>query len=289
MKQYLDLVQQILDFGELHKNRTGIDTLSIFGGRFYYRFPVQDYSSEVQGFPLLTTKKMGYKTILSELLWFLEGSSNERRLARILYGSEFKDKKTIWTLNYEKQGKDLGYTDGELGPIYGIQWRNFFGIDQIKELIKGLKEDPFSRRHLVSAWNPAQLDKMALPPCHLLFQVYVHGKDSPSGLSLQWYQRSVDTFLGLPFNIASYATLLCMLCQVMKVPPVSLIGSFGDLHLYVNSLEQVEVQLQRTPYSLPSLQLPEINNLDDILLSGVNDYKIKHYQHYDKLTCSMAV
>lgn len=193
MKEYLNLVKRILKNGQKRPNRTDIDTISVFGERFYYKFPKQKYSNVIKGFPLLTTKKMPLKSIISELLWFLEGSSNERRLAEILYEKpryELMDKRTIWTDNFENQGKNLGYHDGELGPIYGMQWRNFNGVDQIQELIKGLKEHPFDRRHIVNAWNASDLNKMALPPCHMMFQVYVHGDENKlNGLSLQWYQR----------------------------------------------------------------------------------------------------
>ena len=193
MQQYLDLVKRVLQNGEKRPNRTGIDSISVFGERFYYKFPKQEFSNIIKGFPLLTTKKMGIKSIISELLWFLEGSSNERRLAEILYEkprSELKEKRTIWTDNFEKQGKDLGYQNGELGPIYGVQWRNFNGVDQIHNLIDNLINHPFDRRHIVSAWNASDLNKMALPPCHMMFQVYVHGNENKlKGLSLQWYQR----------------------------------------------------------------------------------------------------
>lgn len=293
MQQYLDLVKRVLENGEKRPNRTGIDSISVFGERFYYKFPKQEFSNIIKGFPLLTTKKMGIKSIISELLWFLEGSSNERRLAEILYEkprSELKEKRTIWTDNFEKQGKDLGYQNGELGPIYGVQWRNFNGVDQIKNLIDNLINHPFDRRHIVSAWNASDLNKMALPPCHMMFQVYVHGNENNlKGLSLQWYQRSIDTALGIPYNIASYATLLCMLCQIMKLPPISLIGCLGDTHLYENSLDMLDEQLKRIPYELPNLQLPKINNLDDILKSKVSDYKLINYKCHDKLTCKMAI
>jgi len=197
MKQYLDALQHIIKNGENVTDRTGVGTRTVFGHQM--RFNLQE------GFPAVTTKKLAWKSVVSELLWFLEGSSNERRLAEILYEKpreELEDKTTIWTANANAQGKALGYEDGELGPVYGVQWRNFGGVDQISNIIQQINREPDSRRIILSAWNPMLIDEMALPPCHTLAQFKViNGK-----LSCQLYQRSADMFLGVPFNIAYACT-----------------------------------------------------------------------------------
>ena len=270
MKQYLDLLKDILENGNEREDRTGVGTISVFGRQI--RFNMND------GFPAVTTKKLAWKSVVSELLWFLEGSTNEHRLAEIRNEKHYnelteKERKTIWTLNAENQGVALGYKDGELGPVYGKQWtkwkkiiiepmRDFFGgfcgdtfrteeINQIENIIKEIKENPTSRRLLVSAWNVAELEEMALPPCHYSFQFYVDGDK----LSLMWNQRSVDSFLGLPFNIASYGLLLHIIAKLTNKIPHELIGNLGDCHIYKNHLDVVKEQIKRAPHKLPTLKM----------------------------------
>lgn len=263
MKQYLDLIQDILDHGVVRNDRTGVGTHSVFGRQL--RFDLRD------GFPAVTTKKLAWKSVVSELLWFLEGSTNEHRLAEIKNDNKSYDqlteqeRHTIWTANFEKQGVDLGYKDGELGPIYGHQWRHWDTvkksteepdyIDQLKRAIISISSNPTSRRIMVNAWNVAKIKDMALPPCHYGFQFYVSGEY----LSLMWNQRSVDVMLGLPFNIASYALLLSIVAKLTDKIPYELIGSLGDCHIYKNHIEGALEQVSRTPHELPTLRLPEIN------------------------------
>ena len=252
MKQYLDLMKHVLNTGVLKEDRTGTGTTSVFG--YQMRFDLNS------GFPLVTTKKCHLKAIVSELLWFIEGSTDERRLAEIHHGDKREniiDKKTVWTANANQQGKDLGYENSELvkelGPVYGAQWRswkNYDGssIDQLSELINQIKTNPNSRRLILSAWNVGEIEKMALPPCHTFFQFYVaNGK-----LSCQLYQRSADIFLGVPFNIASYALLTMMIAQVCDLELGDFIHTFGDAHLYSNHIEQANLQLSRETYDIPT-------------------------------------
>src|SRR6056300_870721 len=244
MKQYLDALQTILDQGEDVDDRTGVGTRTIFG--YQMRFNLQD------GFPAVTTKKLAWRSVVGELLWFLEGSTDERRLAEITFEKsreELTDKTTIWTANADKQGVDLGYRNDdlykELGPVYGSQWRDFNGegFDQIHYIIRQLTTDPDSRRIILSAWNPNELEDMALPPCHTLSQFKViNGK-----LSCQMYQRSADMFLGVPFNIASYSLLTHMLAQICGLEVGEFIWTGGDCHIYSNHMEQVKQQLEREP------------------------------------------
>ena len=255
MKQYLDLLQHILDKGVKKEDRTGTGTISVFG--YQMRFDLSE------GFPLVTTKKTHLKAIISELLWFIEGSTDERRLAEINFGEKREniiDKKTVWTANANAQGKALGYTNTdtikELGPVYGAQWRSWMGtdgnaIDQLAEIINQIKTNPDSRRIILSAWNVGEIEKMALPPCHTFFQFYVaEGK-----LSCQLYQRSADVFLGVPFNIASYALLTMMIAQVCELEVGDFVHTFGDAHIYSNHMEQVNLQLSRTPYKKPTMKI----------------------------------
>ena len=218
MKQYIKALEHILDKGKQRDDRTGVGTKGVFG--YQMRFDLRD------SFPAITTKKLAWKSVVSELLWFLEGSTDERRLAEIHFGKprkEVADKKTIWTANANKQGAGLGYvnneTQKELGPIYGKQWRSWGkdvgGEDQIKKIIFDLKNNPSSRRHIVSAWNVDKIDKMALPPCHTMFQFHIQDNE----LSCQLYQRSADMFLGVPFNIASYALLTHIISNILKLQP----------------------------------------------------------------------
>jgi len=287
MKQYLDLLQHILDKGVFKGDRTGTGTTSVFA--YQMRFDLND------GFPIVTTKKTHLKAITSELLWFIEGSTDERRLAEIHFGdkaSNLIDKKTVWTANANAQGKDLGYTNTdiikELGPVYGAQWRSWKGvdgssIDQLAELIEQIKTNPNSRRLILSAWNVAELEKMALPPCHTFFQFYVaNGK-----LSCQLYQRSADTFLGVPFNIASYALLTMMIAQVCDLEVGEFIHTFGDAHIYSNHIEQVKLQLTRTPHKLPTMKInPDIKSIDDFKMS---DFELVDYVCDEAIKGKMAV
>lgn len=255
MKQYLDLLQHILDNGTVKKDRTGTGTISTFG--YQMRFNLAD------GFPLLTTKKVHLKSIIHELLWFLKGDTNIDYLHR--------NKVTIWD--------EWADPDGNLGHIYGYQWRSWPDydggyIDQISEAIETIKHNPDSRRIIVSAWNVADLKNMNLPPCHAFFQFYV----ANGRLSLHLYQRSADTFLGVPFNIASYSLLLMMTAQVCGLQPGEFIHSTGDTHIYLNHLEQVKLQLSRTPRQLPVMQLnPDIKNIFDFKYS---DFTLENYDPY---------
>lgn len=307
MKQYLDLLKDILENGNEREDRTGIGTISVFGRQI--RFDMQ------KGFPIVTTKKVFFRSVVSELLWFLEGSTNEHRLAEIRNEKPYnelteKERKTIWTLNAENQGVALGYKDGELGPVYGKQWtkwkkiiiepmRDFFAsfcgntfrteeINQIENIINEIKENPTSRRLLVSAWNVAELDEMALPPCHYSFQFYVDGDK----LSLMWNQRSIDSACGLPFNIASYGLLLHIIAKLTNKIPHELIGNLGDCHIYKNHIDGVREQIKRTPHKLPTLKLPEVHCTDlDSYLEQVktSDFILENYQHDTKIVYPMAI
>ena len=287
MKQYHELIKHILDNGITKSDRTGTGTISVFGTQL--RFDLS------KGFPLMTTKFVPFKSVLSELLWFLEGSTDERRLAEIYYGKhreELVDKHTIWTANADKQGVDLGYHNSDiikiLGPVYGYQWRHMYvtkHIDQIAQVIEQIKSNPDSRRHLVSAWNVADLDSMALPPCHYAFQFYV----SEGKLSCMFNMRSIDVFLGLPFNIASYALLTMMIAQVCDLEPGEVIFTGGDTHIYLNHLEQVNELLSRdvNTYSLPTVTL-------DLSIKSIDDFRMEHftlsdYQSYPAIKAPMAV
>ena len=284
MKQYLDELQYILDHGILRSDRTGTGTLSVFGRQM--RFDLQ------AGFPLVTTKKMLWGSIVSELLWFLEGSTDERRLAEIRYEKprqELEGKTTIWTANAQAEyWKPRAKYDGDLGAIYPKQWRrwrNSFGqeIDQIQLLIDGIKKDPSSRRHIVVAYNPGELDQMALPPCHAMFQMYV----ADGKLSCMMTQRSSDWFLGIPYNIASYSLLTHMVAQVCELEVGEFILSSADSHIYTSHIQQVREQLTRASYPLPRLWLnPEIKNIDDFKMC---DIKILDYQSHSAISAPMAV
>lgn len=264
MKQYLDLLDRILTEGHKKTDRTGTGTLSVFGNQM--RFNLED------GFPLLTTKKLHLKSIIYELLWFLRGDTNVRWLQE--HGVR------IWN--------EWADENGELGPVYGHQWRswpdyNGGTIDQIQNVIDLIKNHPDSRRMMVSAWNPAEVEQMALPPCHCLFQFYV----ADDRLSLQLYQRSADTFLGVPFNIASYALLLQMMAQVTGLKPGEFVHTTGDTHLYLNHLEQARLQLTRTPRPLPSMKInPDVKNLFDF---KYEDFELEGYNPYDHIKAEVSV
>lgn len=288
MKQYLELLEYILENGESRDDRTGTGVLSSFGHQI--RFNLED------GFPAVTTKALAWKGIVSELLWFLEGSDDERRLAEIRFQKDRNELKdldrfsTIWTDNADNQGIELGYQNSEtvkkLGPVYGVQWRDWAGIDQIHNLIEGLRSNPMGRRHILSAWNVEQIKSMALPPCHVMSQFYV----STDGLlSCQMYQRSADMFLGVPFNIASYALLQSILANILKLKPGHFVHTFGDAHIYKNSIDQVKEQLTRKPKKLPSLEMPKINSLEDLQNLSLDDFILDGYESHPALKAKMAI
>ena len=288
MKQYLELLDYILQHGEERGDRTGTGVISSFGHQI--RFNLGD------GFPAVTTKSLAWKGVVSELLWFLEGSDDERRLAEIRFQqdrAELKDLtkfSTIWTDNADNQGIELGYENNEitkkLGPIYGVQWRNWGGIDQIKKLLDDLRSDPGGRRHILSAWNVEQIESMALPPCHVMSQFYV----SENGrLSCQMYQRSADMFLGVPFNIASYALLQSILAKILNLIPGDFVHVFGDAHIYKNSIAQVKEQLSREPKKLPKLILPNIDSIESLKKFSVDDFILDGYESHPAIKAPMAI
>lgn len=264
MKQYHDLMQHVLNAGVLKKNRTGVDTLSTFGYQTRYDL--------AEGFPLVTTKKVHTKSVIHELLWFLKGDTN--------IGYLKENKVGIWN--------EWADEKGDLGPVYGHQWRSWTTpegkvIDQISDVVKEIKSNPDSRRLIVTAWNPADLPKMALAPCHCLFQFYV----SEGKLSCQLYQRSADVFLGVPFNIASYALLTLMIAQATGLKPGEFIHSFGDLHLYTNHLDQARLQLARKPFPLPRMELNPY--VKDIFAFKFEDFELLNYQCHPAIKGEVAV
>jgi len=278
MYQYLEAIQCIMDDGQDVSDRTGVGTRTIFG--YQMRFDL------MESFPAVTTKKLAWKSVVGELLWFLEGSTSDSRLAEITHGD--KTKNTIWTANANKQGKALGYTDGELGPVYGSQWRNFNGdgVDQIKTIIHQIKNDPDSRRIILSAWNPSQIDIMTLPPCHTMCQFRVIN----GSLSCQLYQRSADMFLGVPFNIASYSLLTHMMAQICNLRVGEFIWTGGDCHIYQNHFDQVKQQLERSPTRKhPMLVMPSFDNLEQLLNTKTEEYKLVGYNPMDTIKAPMAV
>lgn len=250
MKQYQFLIKDILENGYKTDDRTGTGTIALFGTKLRWDL--------TKGFPAVTTKKLAWKACIAELIWFLSGSTNVNDLRLIQHDSLIQGK-TVWDENYENQAKDLGYHSGELGPIYGKQWRDFGGVDQIIEVVERIKKLPNDRRQIVSAWNPAELKQMALPPCHMFYQFNVRN----GYLDLQWYQRSVDVFLGLPFNIASYATLVHIVAKMCNLIPGDLIFSGGNTHIYMNHVEQCKEILRREPMDLCELQLKFPDEFDE--------------------------
>jgi len=261
--QYLNLVRDIMDNGVERSDRTGTGTLGLFGRQI--RFDLS------KGFPLLTTKKVHFRSVAVELLWFLRGNTNVQYLHD--HGV------TIWD--------EWADDNGDLGPVYGKQWRSWTApdgrvIDQMAQLIENLKVNPYSRRHVISAWNPAEVEDMALPPCHCLFQFFV----ADGRLSCQLYQRSADVFLGVPFNIASYALLTHMVAQAVGLEPGDFVHSFGDVHLYLNHLEQAKIQLTRTPYPFPTLKLAPNT---DLFGFGFGDIALENYQSHGALKAPVAV
>ena len=300
MKQYLELLKDILDNGEERTDRTSVGTISVFARQL--KFDLR------KGFPAITTKKLAWKAVVGELLWFIEGSSSERRLAEITHGTA-EGTVTIWTPNaLAPYWKPKAKFDGDLGRIYGVQWRHWkshipegepdiddeYGktwfdpihkeIDQLSILIEGIKQDPNGRRHILTAWNPGELDQMALPPCHVLCQFYVNKNKE---LSCHMYQRSQDVFLGAPFNYASYALLTHMIAHVCGLGVAELVISTGDTHIYSNHVEQVKEQLSRTPLPLATLKLnPDIKNIDDF---SPKDIELVDYKCYTAIKATMAV
>ena len=264
MKQYIDLLSHVMEHGTEKKDRTGTGTISTFG--YQMRFNLSE------GFPLMTTKKLHLKSIIHELLWFLSGSTNIKYLQE----------------NGVKIWNEWADTDGNLGPVYGYQWRSWPSpdgrhIDQISAVVRSLKENPDSRRHIVNAWNVGEIEKMALPPCHILFQFYVAG----GRLSCQLYQRSADIFLGVPFNIASYSLLTLMMAQVTGYKPGEFIHTFGDAHIYLNHMEQVRLQLTREPRPLPEMNInPEVR---DILSFRYGDFTLTGYDPHPAIKGEISV
>ena len=277
MKTYLDNLKFVLDNGQVREDRTGTGTIGVFGMQSRYDL--------TKGFPAVTTKKLAFRACLSELLWFLEGSNDERRLCEILYGNRNSDKKTIWTDNaMSKYWLPKTQFIGDLGRVYGVQWRDFGGVDQVVGLIDGIKKDPYGRRHIITAWNPGQLEEMALPPCHCFAQFYV---SADGKLSCQMYQRSCDMFLGVPFNIASYSLLTHMIAQVCGLEAGEFVHVLGDAHIYLNHVEQVKEQLVREPLPLPTLWInPEVK---DILKFTMEDFRLDGYTSYASIKAPMAV
>ena len=286
MKTYLDALHTVLNKGTVREDRTGVGTIGIFGMQQRY-----DLS---EGFPAVTTKRLAFKACLSELLWFIEGSGDERRLAEILYGSHDETKRTIWTDNaLAPYWMPKAKFQGDLGRVYGVQWRDWRRyqgpgknetVDQLLTLIEGIKSDPYGRRHIITAWNPGELDQMALPPCHCFAQFYV---DANRRLSCQMYQRSCDMFLGVPFNIASYSLLTHMIAQVCGYSVGEFVHVLGDAHIYENHVEQVKEQLSREPLPLPTLWInPKVT---DITKFTMEDFRLDGYEHYPPIKAPMAV
>ena len=264
MRQYLDLMRHVLENGSEKTDRTGTGTLSVFG--YQMRFDL------ARGFPLVTTKKLHLHSIIHELLWFLQGDTNIAYLKQ--------NKVRIWD--------EWADENGELGPVYGAQWRSWRSadgrsIDQIQQLVESIRSNPDSRRLIVSAWNVGEIENMALPPCHAFFQFYV----ADGRLSCQLYQRSADIFLGVPFNIASYALLLMMVAQVTGLEAGDFVHTLGDAHLYTNHLPQARLQLEREPYALPTMHLnPEV---DDLFAFRFEDFELKDYQYHEHIRAAVAV
>lgn len=276
MKTYLDALEFVLKNGTQRDDRTGVGTIGVFGMQQRY-----DLS---KGFPAVTTKRLAWKACSGELLWFIEGSSDERRLAEITHGTR-EGVTTIWTANAEAPyWKPKAKFEGDLGRVYGIQWRDFGGVDQLLNIIEGLRSDPYGRRHILTAWNPSELDSMALPPCHCFAQFYV---SADRKLSCQMYQRSCDMFLGVPFNIASYSLLTHMIAQVVGLGVGEFVHVLGDAHIYSDHVEQVKEQLSREPLPLPTLWInPDIK---DITKFTMEDFRLDGYNYHPPIKANMAV
>jgi len=296
MKQYLSALKQVLESGTKHQDRTGTGTISLFG--LQQRYDLR------QGFPAVTTKRLAWKSIVSELLWFIEGSGDERRLREILHGDKNSPKDTIWTANAQAPyWRPRARFEGDLGRVYGVQWRQWqtnrsrwissserepVVVDQLATLINDIQTNPYSRRHILTAWNPGELDDMALPPCHVLAQFSV--RSVPGGrdeLSCQMYQRSCDMFLGVPFNVASYSLLTHMIAQVCNLAIGEFVHVLGDAHIYLNHIQQVNEQLKREPLPAPQLWLnPEVKDIDKFTMA---DIRLVGYQSLDAIKAEMAV
>lgn len=290
MKQYLDLLQHILNEGTSREDRTSTGTISTFG--YQMRFNLQE------GFPLLTTKKVHFKSVVYELLWFIQGSTNIRPLVlndvriwndwpyvKYTKHPAYQGESMSEFIEKIKVNEDFALKFGNLGPVYGKQWRNFDGVDQLAVLIDGLKNNPFSRRHIISAWNPSELTDMALPPCHMMMQFYV--SSDRKRLSCQLYQRSADVFLGVPFNIASYALFTAMIAQAVGLEAGDFVHSFGDVHIYNDHLTQVKTQLEREPKTLPKLWLNP--NITDIESFTYEDIKLEGYEPHPLISAKVSV
>jgi len=294
MREYHNALREVLDCGSDRTDRTGVGTRSLFGLQTRYNIRAH--------FPAVTTKRLAWKAVVSELLWFIEGSGDERRLAEILHGTRDPEKKTIWTANAEADyWKPKAQYDGDLGRVYGVQWRtwrkfnnmsletdlqvgHYEEVDQLQNLIDGIKRDPFGRRHILTAWNPAELDQMALPPCHVLSQFYV---SDDGELSCQLYQRSADMFLGVPFNIASYSLLTYMIAQVCNLTPGTFVHTIGDAHIYLNHIDAVREQLSRVPLTPPVLRLDP--TIGDINKFTMDDIFLENYKSHPPIAAPMAV
>jgi len=296
MKPYLEALEQVLHNGTVHEDRTGTGTISLFG--MQQRYDLR------RGFPAVTTKKLAWKSVVSELLWFIEGSGDERRLREILHGSRDSEKSTIWTDNATAPyWQDRAEFAGDLGRVYGVQWRDWRtgrqrwvtssesepeAVDQLATLINDIKTNPYSRRHVLSAWNVAELDRMALPPCHVLAQFSVrHVSGGRDELSCQMYQRSCDMFLGVPFNVASYSLLTHMIAQVCDLAVGEFVHVLGDAHIYLNHIQQVNEQLKREP--LPASQLWLNPDIKDITKFTMNDIVLNNYESHEAIKAVMAV
>lgn len=288
MKQYLDLIRKVLNEGTKKEDRTGTGTISYFG--YQMRFNLED------GFPLVTTKKVHLKSIIHELLWFIHGDTNIKYLVdngvsiwndwpykKYTESPEYSEESMEEFVEKIKNDDEFAKKWGDLGPVYGKQWRNFEGVDQLKNIIDEIKRNPDSRRLIVSSWNPKEVPNMALPPCHSLYQFYViDGK-----LSLQLYQRSGDIFLGIPFNIASYALLLMMVAKVTGLKPGTFVHTIGDAHIYLNHIEQVNLQLSREPFPLPKMIIHrDTDNIEDF---KYEDFELVDYQCHGKIKGAVAV
>ena len=296
MVEYLRHLNHILINGEDREDRTGVGTKSIFG--LQMRFDLR------KEFPAVTTKRLAWRAVVSELIWFLEGSGDERRLAEILHGTRDTDKKTIWTANAEADyWKSKAKFDGDLGRVYGVQWRNWHtpvtlekkqfkgieytqfnnSVDQVTKLISDIKRDPTSRRHILTAWNPGELDNMALPPCHVMSQFYINNGE----LSCQMYQRSADMFLGVPFNIASYSLLTHMIAHACDLKVGDFVHTIGDAHIYNDHIDQVHEQIKRDPLPGPKLIIDcDSKDIFDIKMEHIN---LINYQSHPPISAPMAV
>ena len=282
MKTYLDSLKFVLDNGTVRPDRTSTGTIGVFG--------MQQRYDLTQSFPAITTKKLAWKAVVSELLWFIEGSGDERRLAEILHGTRDESKRTIWTDNAKSPYWILkSKFAGDLGRVYGVQWRHWQTpdgkeVDQLAELIHNIKTDPHGRRHILTAWNPGELNSMALPPCHCFAQFYVSADNK---LSCQLYQRSCDMFLGIPFNIASYSLLTHMIAQVCGLRVGEFVHVLGDAHIYLNHVDQVNEQLQREP--LPAPQLIINTDVTDINNFTMKDFALNGYESLASINAPMAI